>query len=168
MPFRRAHQTKLINPLISLRSKALYAYTKIRRKNINNSCHVAVKPLLKVTQPIISPLQYTAKRKANKKSIDFSCCCSLFGAFSSTLLFATTRRNFWWYPDFIPSTYAHFFRSRARIDEWVTDIVMKWIWSKKIFGFRGWSQQCTTQKLWNETFGWERLWGGENWVCGSW
>lgn len=71
---RMAHQTELINPLISLRAKALYAYAymEIRRKNINSdSCHVAVKPLLKVTQPIISPLRCTSKGRRTKNQSIF-------------------------------------------------------------------------------------------------
>lgn len=67
-----AHQTKLINPLISLCSKALYAYMKIRWKNINN-----LSPLSrvdekggrrKVKQHIIHPLTY---RKINRLFFSF-------------------------------------------------------------------------------------------------
>ena len=81
-----AHQTKLINPLISLCSKALYAYMKIGWKNINNSspCHAWREG--GKSQTAHNPPTGIPK---NQSIIFFL-----------TLFRLYIIRKIWWYPDF--------------------------------------------------------------------
>lgn len=75
------------------------------------------------------------KRKANKKSIDFQCCRSMFAVFHPHCCLRLHAEIF---DDILISSRALtliFSAPAPASNERVSDIVMKWIWSKKIFGF---------------------------------
>lgn len=93
-----AHQTELINPLISLCSKALYAYIRWNpMKNINNSFLALVKVIQRHNPPTRTP----------KNQSIFVIVALLFQSYAK-------------YDDILIS-----YRARTRVE--LSDIVMKWI-----------------------------------------
>lgn len=140
------------------------------KKNINSdSCHIAVKPLLKVTQPIISPLWCTSKGRRTKNQSIFSVAAPCSPFFIRIVVCDYTQKFLmisWFHPEhlrsFFPLPRPH------RTSEWVT-----LSWSE--FGVKRFSAFLRLESTIHDTEIMERncsarrrFEGEGNWVRGSW